>query len=81
MRNVSTRTKHTVYVEYGVSQSAQRRYVIDHLVPLEVGGANDIKNLWPEPKTDAKVKDKFDGQMHTAVCKGALSLADAQRVS
>jgi hypothetical protein len=78
VRNVSTRTKHAVYVEYGVTQSAQRNYVIDHLVPLEVGGANDIKNLWSEPKADAKTKDKLEGQMHTAVCNGSLSLTAAQ---
>jgi hypothetical protein len=78
VRNVSTRTKHAVYVEYGITRSAQRKYVIDHLVPLEVGGANDIKNLWPEPKADAKTKDKLEGQMHTAVCTGTIALADAQ---
>ena len=78
VRNVSTQTKHKVYVEYGISRSAQRNYVIDHLVPLEVGGANDITNLWPEPKADAKVKDKLENQMHSAVCAGTISLADAQ---
>jgi hypothetical protein len=75
---VSTRTKHQVYVAYGVPQSAQREFVIDHLVPLEVGGANDVTNLWPEPKADAEVKDKLENQMHTAVCAGTISLADAQ---
>jgi hypothetical protein len=45
VHNVSTRTKHRVYVEYQIPKSAQRTYVIDHLVPLEVGGSNDIKNL------------------------------------
>jgi hypothetical protein len=78
VRNVSTQTKHKVYVAYGISRSAQRNYVIDHLVPLEVGGANDITNLWPEPKADAKVKDTLENQMHTAVCAGTISLADAQ---
>jgi hypothetical protein len=67
VRNVSTQTKHAVYVEYGISRSAQRNYVIDHLVPLEVGGANDIRNLWPEPKSEAKTKDRLEGQMRTAV--------------
>jgi len=78
VRNVSTQTKHTIYVAYGINKSAQRNYVIDHLIPLEVGGANDIKNLWPEPKADAKVKDKLENQMHVAVCSGAISLAGAQ---
>jgi hypothetical protein len=78
VRNVSTQTKHAVYVEYGIPKSAQRGYVIDHLVPLEVGGANDPRNLWPEPKADAKVKDRLEGQMHTGVCAGTISLVGAQ---
>jgi hypothetical protein len=78
VRNVSTQTKHRVYVEYGISRSQQRGYVIDHLIPLEVGGANDIANLWPEPKTDAKTKDKLENQLHATVCNGNVSLADAQ---
>jgi hypothetical protein len=81
VRNVSTQTKHKVYLAYGISRAAQRGYVIDHLVPLEVGGANDITNLWPEPKTDAKAKDTLENQMHTAVCAGTVSLAAAQAKS
>jgi hypothetical protein len=78
VRNVSTQTKHRVYVEYGISRSQQRGYVIDHLIPLEVGGANDITNLWPEPKADAKTKDKLENELHASVCNGSISLADAQ---
>jgi hypothetical protein len=78
VRNVSTQTKHQVYVAYGISRAAQRGYVIDHLVPLEVGGANDITNLWPEPKADAKAKDTLENQMHAAVCAGTTPLAAAQ---
>ena len=78
VRNVSTQTKHRVYVEYGVARSQQRNYVIDHLIPLEVGGANDITNLRPEPKADAKTKDKLENQLHASVCNGSINLADAQ---
>ena len=78
VRNVATQTKHKVYVAYGISRAAQRGYVIDHLVPLEVGGANGITNLWPETKTDAKAKDALENQMHAAVCAGTVSLAAAQ---
>ena len=78
VRNVSTRTKSKVYAEYHVKKSDQRKYVIDHLVPLEVGGANTLANLWPEPKSDAKIKDQLESQMHTSVCHGHITLADAQ---
>jgi hypothetical protein len=78
VRNVSTQTKHGIYAAYGIPRSQQRNYVIDHLVPLEVGGANDPKNLWPEPKADAKVKDKLENQMHASVCNGGITLTLAQ---
>jgi hypothetical protein len=78
VRNVSTQTKHRVYAEYRISRSQQRGYVIDHLIPLEVGGANDIANLWPEPKADAKNKDKLENELHARVCNGSIGLADAQ---
>jgi hypothetical protein len=24
-------------------------YELDHLIPLELGGSNDLRNLWPQP--------------------------------
>ena len=80
VRNVSTKTKSVVYAEYHISQSDKRRYVIDHLVPLEVGGSNDIRNLWPEPKTDAEQKDQTENLLHARVCSGTIDLATAQQL-
>ena len=40
VRRVSTRTRNKVYAEYQVQRSDRSRYVIDHLVPLEFGGAS-----------------------------------------
>ncbi len=79
IRNVSNATKRQVYVEYRVAQAPKRLYVIDHLVPLEVGGANTITNLWPELKADAKRKDVVEGELHARVCSGAEDLTTAQR--
>ena len=75
VRNVSTQTKHAVYVAYGISTADQHGYVIDHLIPLEVGGANDAKNLWPETELEATTKDGLENAMHAAVCAGRISLA------
>jgi hypothetical protein len=78
IRNVSRDTERKVFTEYGIPRSGQRSYVIDHLVPLEVGGSNEIKNLWPQPKNESKSKDKLESQMHTRVCKGTISVPAAQ---
>jgi uncharacterized protein DUF3761 len=81
VRNVSNAAKHQVYVEYHIPKAQQRNYVIDHLIPLEVGGANDLANLWPQPKAEAKVKDREEGTLHGDVCRGDVTLADAQRIA
>jgi hypothetical protein len=57
-----------------------RAYELDHLVPLEVGGApRDPANLWMEPIADARKKDRVENVAHRLVCSGRLSLADAQK--
>jgi hypothetical protein len=80
IRNVSTKTKSAIYAEYHVSKSAQRGYVIDHLIPLEVGGSNDIRNLWPQPKPDASKKDTTENLVHDQVCNATLDLTSAQHI-
>jgi hypothetical protein len=80
VRNVSTKTKSAVYAEYHVAPGAKRGYVIDHLVPLEVGGANDIRNLWPEAKAGAERKDQTENLLHARVCNDTVALAAAQQV-
>jgi hypothetical protein len=51
----------------------------DHLVPRELGGADDVKNLWPQPWAEAKTKDVLENWLHVQVCAGKMALADAQR--
>lgn len=53
-------------------------YELDHMVPLELGGApRDINNLWLEP--NYKAKDAAENRYHDWVCSGALTLAEAQK--
>lgn len=51
---------------------------LDHLVPLELGGSNDITNLWPETGSVPNPKDKVENALSHAVCAGKVSLAAAQ---
>lgn len=54
---------------------------IDHLISLELGGANDVNNLWPQPYPEqpgAHEKDKLENWLHRQVCAGKISLKDAQ---
>jgi len=83
VRDVSTATKKKVYAEYGVSYPQPTgAYEVDHFIPLEIGGSNDITNLWLEPATPTPgfhEKDQFENFEHGQVCHGEISAAEAQR--
>ncbi len=82
VRNVPESEKNDVYAEYGVTSHTTGEYEVDHLISLELGGSNDISNLWPEPadpKPGFHEKDKVENYLHKQVCSGAMSLAAAQR--
>ncbi len=81
VRNVPDSEKNDVYDEYGITHHSTGEYEVDHLISLELGGSNDIANLWPEPaepRPGFHEKDKVENYMHDQVCSGAISLHDAQ---
>jgi hypothetical protein len=82
VRNVSTSEKDQVYAEYGIASHSPGQYEVDHLVSLELGGSNDIANLWPElasPTPGFHQKDQVENYLHDQVCSGAIPLATAQQ--
>ncbi len=81
-RNVTESEKNKVYSEYGIMVHPAGAFEVDHLISLELGGSNDIKNLWPQTYSgewNAHVKDKLEDHLHSLVCSGAMSLPDAQK--
>jgi hypothetical protein len=86
VRNVGAAVKRAVFDRYGVAY-VPRRYEVDHLISLELGGSNDVDNLWPEPYCPlpragdcfgAREKDVVENWLRREVCSGRLSLRDAQ---
>jgi hypothetical protein len=77
-RKVPYRVRDLVYDRYGLPRGSRRGYVIDHLVPLELGGTNAIANLWPQTSAAAHRKDRDEDRLHAEVCAGAISLAAAR---
>lgn len=81
VRDVSLSTKKQVFAEYGIPYSQHSKYEVDHLISLELGGSNDISNLWPENSkiTDGSLtKDKFENYLHKQVCAGGMTIQEAQ---
>jgi hypothetical protein len=82
VRNVPASEKDQVYTEYGIASHSPGQYEVDHLVSLELGGSNDIANLWPElasPTPGFHQKDQVENYLHDQVCGGAIPLAAAQQ--
>ncbi len=82
VRDVSTSEKKQVFSEYGIPWSLHSNYEVDHLISLELGGNNDISNLWPESsviKNGSLTKDKLENSLHAQVCSGKMSIGEAQR--
>ncbi len=81
IRDVSWETKKKVFDEYKVDYKADK-FEIDHLISLELGGSNDIKNLWPQAYNtkplNAHVKDALENKLHYLICNGKADLAAVQ---
>lgn len=82
-RHTTASMKKKVCAEYGIQKGCPgKAQEIDHLISLELGGADDIKNLWPEkysPIPGAHQKDLVENYLHKQVCAGAITLPEAQR--
>jgi hypothetical protein len=82
VRDVPQEIKRQVYAEYGITEHHPGDYEVDHLISLELGGSNSIKNLWPESRRtspwNAYVKDRLEDKLHELVCDGKIDLKTAQ---
>jgi len=72
-----------VFAEYGIAAAEPKAYEVDYLITPALGGADDIRNLWPQSNRatvwNAEVKDMLEDHLRELVCGGRLDLATAQR--
>lgn len=79
VRHVTQKMKVEVCQSYDVpGRCPGPDWEIDHLIPRELGGADTVKNLWPQPIKEARKKDVLENFLHRAVCGGAMTLEQAQ---
>ncbi len=75
--------KQEVLKEYGLIGASENAYEIDYLVTPQLGGAANIRNLWPQPSLNtvwnARVKDALEDRLHDLVCSGQVDLGTAQQ--
>ncbi len=73
----------TVLREYGLPPSREQSFEIDFLISPGLGGAENIRNLWPEPRYhtvwNSFVKDQLEDYLHQSVREGRVNLRSAQQ--
>ena len=66
--------------EAGLPREDARRYELDHVVPLTLGGSpRSPDNLRLQPWPEARVKDRIEVRLSRMVCRRQMQLEDAQR--
>lgn len=82
-RLVAASTQQEVLQEYGIDSAQAENYELDYLISPQLGGTDDIRNLWPEPQSatewNTRTKDALEGRLHQMVCDGKIDLATAQQ--
>ncbi|HEX4486890.1 MAG TPA: hypothetical protein VH088_11515 [Terriglobales bacterium] len=82
-RTVPVALQQQVFQEYGIPNARPEDYEVDYLITPELGGADDIKNLWPQPfgakNWSAYTKDDLEDRLHEMVCARKIELSTAQR--
>jgi hypothetical protein len=70
-----------VFAAYKISAQQQKRFGLDFLIPLQLGGANVPANIWPVASTRGigfREKETLNQRMHILVCHGDMPLDKAQ---
>jgi hypothetical protein len=82
VKPVSLSLRRQVFQEYGIINPNPEDYEIDYLIAPELGGLEDIRNLWPEPNAsptwNSHAKDALEERLHQLVCTGKLDVTTAQ---
>ncbi len=72
-----------VFGSYGIAKPIPGEFEVDYLIPPDLGGTADPRNLWPQPYSrgvwNSRVKDALEDRLKVLVCAGKMGLADAQR--
>jgi hypothetical protein len=83
IRDVTQARKEQVYAAYGVVSRVTGEYEVDHIIPLAIGGTNEVTNLFPQPAYPLPgfhQKDVCEVCFKNKICKGELDIREAQKM-
>jgi hypothetical protein len=80
-RKIGEKARREVLNRYRIYLSNSWQYHIDHLIPLCLGGSNDIRNLWPHALNamhPPALKTRLERKLLKMVRRGRMALREAQ---
>jgi len=82
IRRTTYEMKRKTYQAYEIRNTKANK--IDHLVPLSLGGADSMKNIWPTDfntkNYTADDKDRLELKIRKLVCSGKMSVQKGQKL-
>ena len=69
-----------VMLLYKIPPAVMNAYVYDQLIPVNLGGSADVKNVWPQTKIFADKKDRLELKLNWMVCNAKLSIKEARYI-
>jgi hypothetical protein len=79
-RRVSPAFKKQIYQAYNIPAECRKKYTVDHLIPLSIGGSNDRTNLWPEHVLLKEERPLFEEEIYQELRDGIITQAQAIRL-
>lgn len=79
-RHTTRAQKREVYRRAGIAWEKRSCCVVDHVVPLELGGADEVSNMQIQTKAQGHAKDLVENFLAACVCRGETPLRTAQRL-
>jgi hypothetical protein len=80
---VTEQMERAVFDRYHILWRRRAEFKIDHLIPVELGGADTIDNLWPQSLSTrpyhAQRKELLTQCLLARIAEGKMTLAQAQR--
>jgi hypothetical protein len=79
---VTVAMEQKVFARYRLPWASRPAFKIDHLIPVELGGADTIDNLWPQSLRarpyGAERKELLAEVFRLKIARGQMTLAQAQ---
>ncbi len=82
-QGVTEAMEREVFARYGIPWTRRVEFKVDHLIPVELGGADSVDNLWPQSLKvrpyDARRKELLTRRLVVLVGAHEITLAQAQQ--